>query len=108
MQTLSASCRLYEKEADMWDRETAIRGRDMLLTAAGDDPKFEELRLYAGYLDLLYAVFDALEAKDRDAVGRAADRLFDYMWKAEPALQELLDVHNSVNTVNRLIRERLS
>ncbi|MBQ7500386.1 MAG: DUF4838 domain-containing protein [Clostridia bacterium] len=103
IQTLSASCHLYENAEPIWDEPEAVRGLDMLKNAADDSPAFDVLRIYAGYLDLLFGLFRSFSSPDGNIVNASADKLFDFLWKNEPDIQPLLDVQNTVGVINRLI-----
>ena len=102
MKTLSDSCRLYEKSEPVWDEETAIKGREMLLYAVRRDPSLTELALYAEYLELLFDVLRAYSKGDKETARKTAKPLYDWMWKYELDLQGILDVQNSVLTIGRI------
>ena len=102
MKALSASCRMYENGKPTFDREAAEKGLS-LLRRASDDPA---LGVWCGYLERLFPVLGALGEGDKDGAKAASKELFDFMWKNEPAVQPLLDVHNTVGTVKRWM-ERL-
>ena len=104
MKTLSRSCGLYEKAPSVWDRDKAYSGREELLEAVKDAPDPDALAAYAEYLGLLFGFLEKLPSQDKDEVRRAADALFDWMWKNEMRLQRVLDVRNSVGTLERLIK----
>ncbi len=114
MKTLSASCRLYENGSPALDRDEAERGLAMLREAASLPPdavlrdtaaaaSFRYLREYCDYIELLIPVIAAIGKKDKPAAKEAARKLYGRMWQSEPALQPVLDVHNSVGTIRRWI-----
>ena len=103
MQTLSSGCRLYEKETPIWNEDEATRGSKMLSEAVRNDPSLEDLASYIDYLDRLFELLRALSSNDVKTAEITSGDLFEWMWKNEEKLQGILDVHNSVGTINRLI-----
>ena len=101
MRALSASCRLYEKGEPFWDEKEAVRALGILTSEVKDDPSLSPLGIYAGYLARLFDLFRAVTSGDKQDARAKAGELFDYLWKNEPAVQPLLDVHNTVGTITR-------
>jgi len=106
LKKLSDSCGLYEKGERLWNRAAAKQGLNMLFEIVKRDPAQTDLRLYTEYLELLFALFEALEANEGQKVKSSSQTLFEWMWTNEMQLQSSLDVHNSVGTISRLIASK--